>query len=60
MILFLVVWGFGVTIEIFCPNKPFSSVDLPALGGPTIATTPDLIVSFCISFKNFPDDYLSG
>jgi hypothetical protein len=51
MILFLVVCVFGVTIEIFCPNKPFINEDLPAFGGPTIATMPDLIVSSCISLK---------
>jgi hypothetical protein len=49
MIRFRVVWGLGVTMEIFCPSKAFSSVDLPALGGPTIATIPDLIVFSCIT-----------
>src|SRR5260221_5753010 len=35
-----VVCGFSETMETFCPRIRFRSVDLPALGRPTRATTP--------------------
>ena len=35
-----VVCGFGVTIASFSPTRAFSSVDLPAFGRPSSATTP--------------------
>ena len=35
-----VVWGLGVTMVTFWPMRPFSRVDLPALGGPMSATQP--------------------
>ena len=40
-IRFLVVCGRGLTMAIFWPSSRLSRVDLPALGGPTMATTPD-------------------
>src|SRR5258707_11197836 len=36
-----VVCGFSETIETFCPRMRLRSVDLPALGRPTSATTPN-------------------
>jgi hypothetical protein len=30
-------------MDIFCPSKPFSKVDFPAFGGPTMATIPVFI-----------------
>jgi len=36
-----VVWGLGVTIATFSPVSAFSSVLLPALGRPRMATNPD-------------------
>ena len=35
-----VVWGLGVTIASFSPTIRLSSVDLPTLGRPKIATVP--------------------
>jgi hypothetical protein len=35
-----VVWGLSETIETFVPRMRLSRVDLPALGRPTMATTP--------------------
>jgi hypothetical protein len=35
-----VVCGRGETIAIFAPRTRFSSVDLPTLGRPTMATNP--------------------
>src|ERR1035441_7800962 len=37
-----VVWGTGVTIETLDSTSAFTSVLLPALGRPTMATNPDL------------------
>src|SRR5580700_9034791 len=37
-----VVCGLGVTIETLRPTSVLTSVDLPALGRPTMATNPDL------------------
>jgi hypothetical protein len=37
-----VVWGLGETMATFWPTSVLTSVDLPALGRPTIATKPDL------------------
>src|SRR5712692_7520569 len=39
-----VVCGSRVTMATLCPVRPFTSVDFPALGRPTIATVPDLKV----------------
>src|ERR1700746_2523029 len=39
---FRVVCGFGETIATLRPTRVLTSVDLPALGRPTIATKPDL------------------
>jgi hypothetical protein len=39
----LVVCGLSETIAIFSPISRLSSVDLPALGRPTIDTKPDFI-----------------
>jgi len=36
-----VVCGLGLTIATFDPRSLFKSVDLPALGGPTIAIKPE-------------------
>jgi len=36
-----VVWGLGETMATFWPTRVLTSVDLPALGRPTIATKPD-------------------
>ena len=41
MIRLRVVCGRGVTMAIFCWSRWLSRVDLPALGGPMIATTPE-------------------
>src|SRR5205085_8027288 len=38
-----VVWGLFETMETFWPRMRFSSVDLPAFGRPTRATTPNFI-----------------
>ncbi|CSB66088.1 Uncharacterised protein [Vibrio cholerae] len=35
-----VVCGLREVIEIFCPNRLLSRVDLPTFGRPTIATKP--------------------
>ncbi len=40
----LVVWGLLDTIEIFSPNRQLSSVDLPTLDRPMIATVPNFMV----------------
>src|ERR1700730_2889224 len=40
---FRVVWGFVETMETFCPRMRLSRVDLPALGRPTRATTPNFV-----------------
>src|ERR1700722_6341809 len=37
-----VVCGLGETMATFWPTRVLTSVDLPALGRPTIATKPDL------------------
>src|ERR1700751_2058049 len=37
-----VVCGFGETMATLRPTRVLTSVDLPALGRPTIATKPDL------------------
>ena len=37
-----VVCGLGVTMETLRPTRVLTSVDLPALGRPTMATNPDL------------------
>src|SRR3546814_9203023 len=42
--LVLVVCTLGLTIATFCPTSALVSVDLPALGAPTIATTPQCAV----------------
>src|SRR3546814_11664823 len=39
-----VVCTLGLTIATFCPTSALVSVDLPALGAPTIATTPQCAV----------------
>src|ERR1035441_7390120 len=44
-ILFLVVCGLFVVMDIFCPNMELRSVDLPALGKPIIAAYPAFIYS---------------
>src|SRR5438045_4114230 len=36
----LVVCGLSDTIETFCPTRAFTNVDLPTLGRPTTAITP--------------------
>ncbi len=41
-ILFLVVCGLLVTIEILSPNIVLKKVDLPTLGRPKILMNPDL------------------
>src|SRR5262249_31956295 len=46
-----VVWGFEVTIAIFCPTSRFTSVDFPAFGRPTMATNPARYPRF--SFLSF-------
>lgn len=40
----LVVWGLLDTIEIFSPSRQLSSVDLPTLDRPMIATVPNFMV----------------
>src|SRR4030043_61185 len=49
-IRFLVVCGFGLTMEIFLPINLFNSVDLPTLGGPMIAMKPDKYSVFSLFF----------
>tara|TARA_B100001750_G_C14964739_1_gene330003 strand:- start:239 stop:472 length:234 start_codon:yes stop_codon:yes gene_type:complete len=43
-ILFLVVFGFSETAEIFLPVKALIRVDLPVLGLPNIEIVPDFIL----------------
>src|ERR1700737_3666226 len=38
-----VVCGLAETMETFCPRMRLRSVDLPALGRPTRATTPNFV-----------------
>src|ERR1700680_4591600 len=44
-----VVCGLEVTMAIFCPTRRFSSVDLPALGRPMMATKPERNPGFLAS-----------
>src|SRR5690554_2027215 len=41
-----VVWGLREVMLSFCPRIWFSSVDLPTLGRPTIATKPQRLSGF--------------
>ena len=45
-------------MDIFWPSRVFNNVDLPTLGGPTRATTPDFIFSVFVMCNSFvPRDY---
>src|SRR5512138_1849447 len=50
-----VVCGLGETAAIFCPNSAFTSVDLPTLGRPMMATKADRnsVISRCDLFNTY-------